>query len=144
MQVGGVAEVSTKIGCVTIPLASSSMMGHVDPNTFTISLSLANQANGPAVVTTCSYDASVDVTFYSPPMIDVLFNIVMGSVGNRLVSGELRKLANNLSFTLVDLSALGYLEKAVEWRIAQNYRPGSMLFGVQQATNHEPGPKPDQ
>jgi hypothetical protein len=32
LSVGGVAGVSTKIGCVTVPLLSSSLLGDVKPN----------------------------------------------------------------------------------------------------------------
>jgi hypothetical protein len=133
MMVGGVAGVSMEVGCVSVPLLSSSMMGDVKPCTFTMQLALTETGTGPAIVALCSLNASVKVTFYSPPMIDLLLNVVMGSVGDRVVSHALQNLVNQLNFKVVDLSILNYLNVIPSvWNFVASYRTDSVLVGAEQ------------
>lgn len=133
-DVGGVAGVSMKVGCVTVPLLSTSILGHVDPSEFTLRFALANTGNGPALIVTASYDCSVDISFYGPPMIDVLLNVFMASFGNHLIANGLHNMVSSLNFPLVDLSGLGYLpaNQARSWRLGQSFHTNSMLFGLEQ------------
>ena len=134
-DVGGVAGVSAKVGCVTVPLLSTSIIGHIEkPSEFTLKFALVNTATGPALIVTANYDCNVDIAFQNPPMIDVLLNVLMGSFGNRLVAGELRKLVNSLNFPLINLNGLGYLTGQRRlWRLGQNFHKDSVLLGLQQA-----------
>jgi hypothetical protein len=134
-DVGGVAGVSMKVGCVTVPLLNTSIVGHIEnPSLFTLKVALANTGTGPALVATASYDCNVDISFYGPPMIDILLNVFMGSFGSRLVAEGLHNMVNSLNFPLVDLSGLGYIRSsdAYPWRLGQSFRTKSMLFGLEQ------------
>lgn len=134
-DVGGAAGVSMKVGCVTVPLLSTSILGHIEnPSEFTLKFALANTSSGPAVVVTANYDCNVDIAFYNPPMIDVLLNVLMGSFGNRLVAGELRRLVNSLNFPLIDLNGLAYAvgNDVQPWRLGQNFHKKSALLGLEQ------------
>jgi len=131
-RIGGVAGFWIKIGCVSVPLASSSILGDVKPSVLTITFSVINTATGPAIVANTSYNANVDVTIFGPPVIDVLLNIIMGSIGDRLLSDALINMVNKLNFTLVDLSIMNYLAGATAWEIAQSFRNTSFLIGAQQ------------
>jgi hypothetical protein len=133
LDVGGGAQVSMKVGCVTVPLLSSYVEGHVDPSVFTIKLNLVNNGASTVLVATVDYNCAVDISFHEPPMIDVLLNILMASFGNRLVAGELRKLANSLSVTLVDLGGLAYTTQSAKWRLGQSFRKDSFLAALAQA-----------
>ena len=74
-----------KVGCVYIPVVNSSVYGHVKPCDFTLKFAIAGSANGDVVIATCSLNARADISFSGPPLVDVLLNVVMGSVGNRLL-----------------------------------------------------------
>jgi hypothetical protein len=134
LDVGGGAGVGMKIGCVMVPLLSSTIEGHVNPSKLSLFLKLVNSSQGPELVVTPQYDCSIDVNFYGPPMVDVLLNILMASFGNRLVAGALRNMVNSLSFPLVNLSALEYRggQKGYAWRLLQNFRRQSALVTLEE------------
>jgi hypothetical protein len=136
----GLLTLSMKVGCVEVPLTSSSLIGFVDPSVFTFTIGLANTPTGPAVVVTTSYNCAVDVSFHSPPVLDLILNIVMGSFGNRIVADKLRERVNDLTFRLIDLSSLGYKfsadsfqpnPKAI-WHLGQDHRTDSVLLALSQ------------
>jgi hypothetical protein len=134
LDVGGGAAVSMKVGCVTVPLLSSTILGAVNPSKLTLTLKIVNTAAGPELVVLPDYNCNVDISFYGPPMIDVLLNIIMGSFGNRLVGGAIRNMVNKLSFPIVDLSALDYKQgqQGFGWRLGQNFRDRSILLSLEQ------------
>lgn len=130
MDVGGGAGVSMKVGCVSIPLLHSLVRGSINPCKFQVRFTIVETGTGPAIVAHASLEATVDVEFHSPPMIDILLNILMASFGNRLVGEELGRLANRLSFRLVDLNALA-LEAPFGWRLLESVRPESALLSFE-------------
>jgi hypothetical protein len=127
MDVGGGAGVSMKVGCVSVPLLHSLVRGSVDPCTFKVEFTIVETGSGSAIVAYASLEARVEVEFFNPPMIDILLNILMGSIGNRLVAQELGRMANRLSFRLVDLNDLA-LEAPFGWLLRESVRPESALL----------------
>jgi hypothetical protein len=134
LDVGGGAAVSMKIGCVTVPLLSSTILGHVDPSKLTLTLSITNTGQGPEVIVTAQYQCAVDIGFYGPPMIDALLNVLMASFGDRLIAGALQNMVNSLTFPLVNLSRLEYLggQNGNAWSIGQHFRPASALIALRE------------
>ena len=134
LDVGGGAGVSMKVGCVTVPLLSSTILGSVDPSVITLLFTIVNTGRGPEVVVTAQYNCAVDISFYGPPMIDILLNVLMGSFGNRLVAGELREMVNSLTFPLLNLSALEYKGggPGLGWRLDQDFRAKSVLMTLEE------------
>jgi hypothetical protein len=139
LDIGGGAGVSMKVGCVTVPLLSSTILGSVNPSKLTLTLKIVNGGDGPELVVLPQYDCNVNVTFYGPPMIDVLLNIIMASFGDRLVSGAIRNMVNKLSFPIVNLSALDYKkgQSGYGWRLGQHFLSRSILVTLEQGrTEH--------
>jgi hypothetical protein len=61
---------------------------------------------------------------------DFLLNLIMGSIGNRLVEQELGRMANRLSFRLVELNELA-LEAPFGWRLRPSVRTESALLSFE-------------
>lgn len=112
--IGG-AGVSIKIGCIYIPLLHSLLKGSIDnPSKLTITPTITVDSNGVAVYAKPDYSGKVDIQFFSPPMVDVLLNVIMGSFGNNLISKALRDKINSLNIKLIDFSITG-IDSRLGW-----------------------------
>ena len=131
-DIGGGAGVSLKVGCVYVPLASSQVFGEFNPSLLTIVFGIATTPEGPVVTSACSYNAKADISFHNPPLVDLLLDIFMGSIGNRLIERELGRRAQMLSRRLVSLNQLLPSASFQRWRAMQNLRTDSVLIALEE------------
>ncbi|MGQ0640962.1 MAG: hypothetical protein ACT4P6_09380 [Gemmatimonadaceae bacterium] len=114
-----------------IPLPGSSLFGDVNKSLFTLRFGIVNTPSGTVLRASCGYDADVDVQFRDPKLVDLLLNILMGSIGNHLVEKELSKRASELSFTLLDLGDVVPAAMAQRWRALRSVRSDSIVFALE-------------
>lgn len=127
LDIGGSAGTALRVGCVTVPLARVDVVGEVDKSFLTLKFDIVKTPTGWKLIVAPSYQSHFDVYFAGLPGLDILLNILMGSIGNRLISRGLGARVAGMQADLVQIGDIGQLS----WpHLSTDVRKASALVGL--------------
>jgi hypothetical protein len=120
----GGAGVDLKVGCIRTNLLHSNILGYINLR-LDAQFYIVETNSGPSIRLATKANVDLDVDFSGPPLLDILLNIVMDSIFDRLIGLELSNRLSQVNVKLVDLGRLG---APYGWQLGASIREDSTLL----------------